>query len=95
MLRSIDGRSLLIGGLLVAVAVCVMGGAPVMSPEFHGRFAMTGYDTAYGGASIYILDTATGQLWSQSHTNTETFYAPKLEGYAPEEEPIDPNWPQP
>jgi hypothetical protein len=95
MLRSIDGKSLLIGGLLVLVGVCAMGGAPIMSPESQGRFTMTGYDTAYGGATIYILDTATGQLWSQNNTNSRTFYAPKLEGYAPEEEPVEPNWPQP
>ncbi|RPJ33352.1 MAG: hypothetical protein EHM35_10620, partial [Planctomycetaceae bacterium] len=42
MLRSIDGKSLLIGGLLVAVAVCAMAmtGAPWMNGEHNGRFRM-------------------------------------------------------
>ena len=125
MLHSIDGKSLLIGGLLVAVAVCAMAmtGAPWMNGEHNGRFTMIVYPVQDGGTnavvaggaimgghgavirdgsilyplpSLYILDTATGQVWTPSYPNVETFYAPKLEGYAPEDEPIiDPNAPQP
>jgi hypothetical protein len=47
----------------------------------------------YSGTSdVYILDTATGQVWTPRYPDLQTFYAPKLEGYAPEE-PIEPNWP--
>ena len=121
MWRSIDGKSLLIGGLLVAVAVCAMAmtGAPWMDGEHNGRFTMIVYPVPDGGSnvaiagggimgaqgavmrdgamlyplpSLYILDTATGQVWTPSYPNVETFYAPKLEGYAPEDESIiDPN----
>ena len=94
MFRSIDGKSLLIGGLLVAVVVCAMGDAPIMDPQYHGRFSMTAKDTS--GGDVYILDTATGQVWSRDHMYFNVFCAPKLEGYAPIEEPMphpEPNWP--
>jgi hypothetical protein len=93
MVRRIDLKSLLIGSLLVVAVVCAMGGAPQMDGEHNGRFSMVGYDTAYGGAAIYILDTATGQLWAQGATDPTLFYAPKLEPYAPVEVPAEPNWP--
>jgi hypothetical protein len=124
MLRTIDGKSLLIGGLLVAVAVCAMAttAAPWMNGEHNGRFTMIVYPVPDGGnnvaivggvgrggngaitrdggilyplPSLYILDTATGQVWTPSYPNIETFYAPKLEALAPGEEPVDPNQPQP
>ena len=125
MLHSIDGKSLLIGGLLVAVVVCAMAmtGAPWMDGDRNGRFTMIVYPVQEGGTnvavaggavmnahgavirdgsvlyplpSLYILDTATGQVWTPGYPNIEAFYAPKLEGYAPEDEPIiDPNAPQP
>ena len=124
MLRTIDGKSFLIGGLLVLVAVCAMAmtGAHLMDGQYNGRFTMVVYPVQDGGTnvavcgglmqggakvigregikyplpSLYILDTATGQVWAPSYPNIETFYASKLEGYAPEDEPmIDPNLPQP
>jgi hypothetical protein len=124
MSRSIDGKSLLIGGLLVLVAVCAMAmtAAPRMDGEHNGRFVMIVYPEQSGGSnvgvissglvlgghsssvidngsivyplpSLYILDTATGQVWTPTYPDIQTFYAPKLEGYAPDEEPIEPNWP--
>ena len=92
MLRTIDGKSLLIGGLLVAVAVCAMGALPLLHGEYNGRFTLVA-----GTGNEYVLDTATGQVWAYL-SNTQVFYAPKIEGYAPEEEPMqypDPNRPQP
>jgi len=94
MLRSIDGKSLLIGGLLVAVAVCAMGGLPLINGEHNGRFTMTGYATEFGGSVVYILDTATGQAWALNHVESKVFYAPKLEWYDPYR-PADPNYIQP
>jgi hypothetical protein len=120
MARSIDGKSLLIGGLLVLVAVCAMAmtAAPRMDGEHNGRFTMIVYPALDGGSniaisdgailggskdvafdggalvyplsSLYILDTATGQVWTPSYPDIKTFYAPKLEGYAPLE-PVEPN----
>jgi hypothetical protein len=118
MLRTIDGKSLLIGGLLVAVAVCAMAmtGAPWMNGEHNGRFAMiinngtqsgrgaviiNGPDGAVmypSSSDVYILDTATGQVWTPDFPDIRTFYAPKLEGYAPMDDPtvgVDPNVPLP
>jgi len=91
MLRSIDGKSLVIGGLLVLVAICAMAmtGAPWIGPEYSGRFTLVD-----GTGNEYVLDTATGQVWGYL-SNPQAFYAPKLEGYAPEEEVPDPNQPQP
>lgn len=106
MLRSIDGKSLLIGSLLVAVAVCTtaMTGVNFMDGQYNGRFTMVVYPAQSGGSnvavasggirggaeaisggavtyplpSLYILDTATGQVWTPSYPDIETFYAPKI-----------------
>jgi len=115
MLHGIDGKSLLIGGLLVLVAVCAMAmtGSPWMRAEYNGRFTMIVNPTQSdrrdviitdpdvgaviypGNSNVYILDTATGQVWTPDHPDIKTFYAPKLDGYAPEEEVVEPNYPQP
>ncbi|MBN1509636.1 MAG: hypothetical protein JW955_22505 [Sedimentisphaerales bacterium] len=91
MFRSVDLKSLLIGGLLVVAVVCAMGGAPMMNPEFHGRFTLVAHNK--DGGSVYVLDTATGQVWQrQTNVIPNSFFDPKLEGYAPVEQPVDPNW---
>ncbi len=94
MLRSIDGKSLLIGGLLVAVAVCVMGGAPVLGPESNGRFMLVTHDKDYGG--VYVIDTATGQVWQQTNQSDmpDAFYPASLEEDIFRRPTVDPNAPQ-
>ena len=95
MFRSIDGKSVLIGGLLVLVAVCGMGAVPLISGEFSGRFSLVAHNVDHGG--VYVIDTVTGQVWEQQNNIfPNPFYAPKLGGgYAPEEEPMEPNWTEP
>ena len=82
MLRSIDIRSFLIGGLLVFSVVCLLGAVNYVLPENHGRFEIaTNQDYAF------VLDSATGQVWSQHFPSGSTtviigendeFHAPKL-----------------
>ena len=112
MLRSVDGKSFLIGVLVVLVAMCAMAmtGVHLMDGQYNGRFTMIINPTQNdvrdiiitdpvegavfypGNSNVYILDTATGQVWTPEHPDIKTFYAPKLEGYAPEDESIiDPN----
>jgi hypothetical protein len=82
MLRSINIRSFLIGGLLVFSVMCLLGAANYVLPQYHGRFQIdTNQDYAF------VLDSATGQVWSHYFPhdslgvitgNTEEFHAPKL-----------------
>ena len=81
MLRSINAKSLVVGGLLVLTVVCLIGGAPYVAPEYHNRFQI-----ATNPNHAFVLDSATGQVWSghfapQSSTaigGTDTFHARKL-----------------
>ncbi len=95
MLRSIDGKSLLIGGLLVLVVVCAMGGLPAVNGESNGRFAMVTHDKDYGG--VYVIDTATGQVWQQTDQMSmpRAFYPASLEQDVFHWPTVDPNEPQP
>jgi hypothetical protein len=89
MVRSIEGKSLLIGGLLVLVAVCAMGGVGLMDGQYNGRFSLVTHDKDYG--SVYVIDTLTGQVWDRTD---DAFLASKLEGHDAEK-PVDPNAEQP
>jgi len=44
-----------------------------------------------GNSNVYILDTATGQVWTPEHPDIKTFYASKLEGPSLAQEPVEPN----
>ncbi len=80
----IDIKSVLVGGLLVLVVLCVLGAVPWLSSDTHGRFQL---DTNDGHA--FILDSATGQVWSvwtpegysirPAEADPNTFYAPKID----------------
>ncbi len=59
MIRSVDVKSLLIGALLLALVLCMVGAVPFMEPEYYGRFQI---ETNPGHA--FVLDTATGQVWT-------------------------------
>ena len=82
MLRSIDIRSFLIGGLLVISVMSLMGAVDFTPPEFRGRFKMT-TNPNYA----FILDSDTGQVWSQIfpddlngiHNQSDEFHSPKVE----------------
>jgi len=82
MLRSINIRSFLIGGLLVFSVMCLMGAANSVSPEYHGRFKIT-----TNPDHAFIIDSATGQVWSQHFSDEpdnvigappDEFHSPKL-----------------
>jgi hypothetical protein len=91
MAKSIDLKSLLVGGLLALSVLCVLGATPrLLSSEAVGRFTIILSNLP--GGDGYVLDTATGQVWPKySNGNTEAFYAPKLKVRVAEE----PNVPKP
>ena len=59
MHRSIDIKSVLIGILLAALVLCVIGAVPITLPEEYGRFQITTNES-----HAFILDSSTGQVWS-------------------------------
>ena len=59
MHHTIDMKSVLIGGLLVALILCVVGAVSFAQPEEYGRFQIETNDS-----HAFILDSATGQVWS-------------------------------
>ena len=82
MLRSIDMKSVLIGGLLVGMILCLLGAAPYVLPEEYGRFQIETNDS-----HAFILDSATGQVWSSGFyvsssairvEDDPNFHAPKI-----------------
>jgi hypothetical protein len=89
MMRSINGKSFVIGGLLVLVAVCAMGQLPLMHGEYNGRFALVAHDKDNG--SVYVVDTLSGQVWERG---SKGFSGPKLKVHY-SGEPVDPNAKQP
>jgi hypothetical protein len=81
MVHSIDIKSALIGGFLVAMILCLVGAVPFMLPEDYGRFQIETNDN-----HAFILDSATGQVWSEMFPDSQSgvvfvpdpnFYAPK------------------
>ena len=81
MFRTIDIKSVLIGGLLVVIVLCLVGSVPFATPEEYGRFQIETNDS-----HAFILDSATGQVWSSmfpdpsSHIGVvydPNFHAPK------------------
>ncbi|MEN6334790.1 MAG: hypothetical protein ABFE01_11050 [Phycisphaerales bacterium] len=82
MSKSVDVKSLLIGGLLVLLVLACLGSLPWLPQECSGRFTVGTTDEA-----AFILDTATGQSWAYampSNTlegipSSEEFFSPKLD----------------
>ena len=81
MVRSIDFKSALIGGFVVAMIVFLAGAVDYVPPDDFGRFKIEAND-----GYAFILDSATGQAWSQMLSDPEghyyaasdpNFYAPK------------------
>jgi hypothetical protein len=61
MHRSIDMKSVLIGGLLVALILCLAGAVPFVNLEDYDRFKIETNDS-----HAFVLDSATGQVWSST-----------------------------
>jgi hypothetical protein len=60
MVRSIDMKSALIGGFVVALTLCLVGAVTYELPHRYGRFEIETNDNY-----AFILDSATGQVWSE------------------------------
>lgn len=60
MVRSIDVKSALIGGITVAMILCLVGAVDHVPPVYYGRFRIETNDNY-----AFILDSATGQVWSK------------------------------
>ena len=56
---AIDMKSVLIGGLLIALILCSTGAVPFVNREEYDRFKIETNDS-----HAFILDSATGQVWS-------------------------------
>ena len=77
MFKSVDLKSVVIGGLLVLLVVISLGGAPWTERETCARFQMHTVDNG-----TFILDTVTGQAWvyiapPDVISNTPRFFEPK------------------
>ena len=59
MVRTMDMKSLLIGGLLAVIVLCLVGAVPFVPPAEYGRFQIE-----TNNSHAFILDSATGQVWS-------------------------------
>jgi len=59
MYRSIDMKSVLTGGLFVALILCIAGAVPFVTREDYDRFKIE-----TNNSHAFILDSATGQVWS-------------------------------
>jgi hypothetical protein len=81
MFKSVDLKSLLIGGLLVLLVVTCFAGAPWLDKETFNRFKIVTVDQG-----AFLLDTATGQAWA--HITPENAVSISPDFFEPK---IDPN----
>lgn len=82
MVRSIDMKSALICGFVVALILCLVGAVHYVPPEEYGRFKIEVNDS-----HAFVLDSATGQVWLETLIDPEggirpiepdpNFYTPK------------------
>lgn len=78
MQRSWDGRSFAIGAFAGAVCVAAFGAAQTPTPEV-GRFQISAARAGSTNSDAYVVDTVTGQVWSNDSGHREkAFYVPKL-----------------
>jgi hypothetical protein len=81
MVRSIDFKSALIGGFVVALIVFLAGAVDYAPPDDFGRFKIEMNDHY-----AFILDTATGQVWAAQTIGIgapdPNFFAPKTLPYS-------------
>ncbi|MBP7053634.1 MAG: hypothetical protein KBE65_21705 [Phycisphaerae bacterium] len=82
MSKSIDPKSLLLGGFLALLVLTCFAGVPWLQQETFGRFTLGATDSG-----AFILDTATGQAWAHlvpenfvvTVPSSDEFFGPKLE----------------
>jgi hypothetical protein len=68
---SIDVKSILIGGLLVALVLCMLGAGTSPVTEYYGR-----YQIETNPNYAFVLDTTTGQVWSTQANDSGIFIDP-------------------
>jgi hypothetical protein len=79
MWKSLDFKSLVIGGLTALLVVGAMGSWPigggsiVLDSAYHGRFTIATQEN-----NAFVLDTATGEVWSQFAGGSQEFFAAKI-----------------
>jgi hypothetical protein len=66
MFRSIDIKSVLIGGLLAVIILLLLGAVPSVPPDEFGRFQLKTNENY-----AFILDTATGEAWASLFINPQ------------------------
>ncbi|MFC1605225.1 hypothetical protein ACFL5F_09390 [Planctomycetota bacterium] len=78
-MHSVDFKSILIGGLLVALVLCLLGPATYPKTEYLGQYEIeTNQDYAF------VLDTITGQVWSKrANDNVGNIIDPNNPFYLP------------
>ena len=78
MRSSVHFRGFVIGGLAVAFALLAMGQVLVVDPRCEaGRFTIVTGVPFVEQPVVYVLDTATGQVWAPD-LDHEAFFAPKI-----------------
>ena len=90
-MKTVDFKSLVIGGLLVLLVLCLVGAVPWMPTDYYRRFVIGTTDK-----EAFILDTASGQAWIYEtyqnygfqYTRADAFFAPKTEV---DVVPVEPN----
>lgn len=85
MLRSIDIKSALIGGLVVALTISSIGAVGYVTQDGCARFKLV---AGSGAGYTFLLDNVTGQVWTipdvppdvivTNPHDLEEFYAPKV-----------------
>lgn len=76
MKSRLDIRSILVGALIGAAALAILGAAaPVIEPSRQvGRFQVSACTTGNGESVGYVVDTVTGQVWT---SRSDGFREPK------------------
>ena len=83
-MKSVDFKSLVMGGLLVLVILCAVGAVPWLGKESFQRFTIV----TMNNNRAFMLDTATGQAWNFEEPDQNTvlnintrheFFVPKVD----------------
>ena len=95
-MKTVDFKSLVMGGLLVLVILCAVGAVPWLGQDKFQRFMIV----PMNDHRAFMVDTATGQAWDfdepgpNTYLNINTrhdFFMPKTDVAALLAEPVTPN----
>lgn len=74
MKKSIDVKSLVIGILITVIIFLVLGAAQSTPNGSIGRFQLV---SSVMSDEAFVVDTVSGQVWSDRESNQSKFYQPK------------------